>query len=44
MKLNSVVSWRTRIGPVVAANRDLVAARCPARMAPSSTRELLKNL
>ena len=43
VKLNSVVSCRTRIGPVVAANRAAVAAKCPARMTPSSTRGLLKK-
>ena len=43
VKLNSVVSCRTRIGPAVASKRARVAAKCPARMTPSSTRGLLKK-
>jgi hypothetical protein len=42
-KLNSVVSCRTKTGPAVAAKRARVAAKCPARMMPSSTRGLLKK-
>ena len=43
MKLNSVVSCKTRTVPGAAAKREVVAARCPARMTPSSTRALLKK-
>ena len=43
MKLNSVVSCSTRTVPGAAANRAAVAAMCPPRMAPSSTRGLSKK-
>jgi hypothetical protein len=43
VKLNSVVSCRTKTVPDVAAKRAVVAAKCPARMMASSTRGLLKK-
>jgi hypothetical protein len=43
VKLNSVVSCKTRTVPGVAAKRAVVAAKCPAKMTASSTRELLKK-
>jgi hypothetical protein len=43
VKLNSVVSCRTRTVPGAAAKRAVVAAKCPARMTASSMRGLLKK-
>jgi hypothetical protein len=43
VKLNSAVSCKTRTVPGLAAKRVVVAAKCPARMTPSSTRGLLKK-
>src|SRR5215212_1967030 len=41
--MNSVVSWRMRISPSVAAQRAAVAAKCPANTPCSVMRGLLKK-